>query len=84
MRLVEVTETLKTERMTCEKTSESQKREKELELQKVADDLLQLKHELTKAVSVNESLQVELQGMSKLRDKYDDLKAEWMTLSQTN
>lgn len=84
MRLVEVTETLKTERMTFEKTSESQKREKELELQKVADDLLQLKHELTKAVSVNESLQVELQGMSKLRDKYDDLKAEWMTLSQTN
>lgn len=56
MRLVEVTETLKTERMTFEKTSESQKREKELELQKVADDLLQLKHELTKAVSVNESL----------------------------
>ena len=84
MRLVEVTETLKTERMTFEKTSESQKREKELELQKVADDLLQLKHELTKAVSVNESLQVELKGMSKLRDKYDDLKAEWMTLSQTN
>ena len=56
MRLVEVTETLKTERITIEKTSESQKREKELELQKVAEDLLQLKNELTKAVSVNESL----------------------------
>jgi len=33
---------------------------------------------------VNESLSAEIKGMAALRDKYDDLKAEWMTLHQTN
>jgi hypothetical protein len=29
---------------------------------------------------VNEELQIQLKEMKALRDKYEDLKAEWMTL----
>jgi hypothetical protein len=29
---------------------------------------------------VNEELQIQLKEMKTLRDKYEDLKAEWMTL----
>jgi vacuolar-type H+-ATPase subunit D/Vma8 len=39
---------------------------------------------MTRAEHVNEELQVQLKEMKTLRDKYDDLKAEWMTLRQTN
>jgi vacuolar-type H+-ATPase subunit D/Vma8 len=39
---------------------------------------------MTRAEQVNEELQIQLKEMKTLRDKYDDLKAEWMTLKQTN
>jgi hypothetical protein len=43
MRLVEATESLKNERITFEKSIETANKEKGLEIQKVAEDLFQLK-----------------------------------------
>ena len=43
MRLVEATESLKSERITFEKSIETANKEKGLEIQKVAEDLFQLK-----------------------------------------
>ena len=39
---------------------------------------------MSRAEQVNEDLQIQVKEMKSLRDKYDDLKAEWMTLKQTN
>lgn len=39
---------------------------------------------MTRAEQVNEELQGQVKEMKGLRDRYEDLKAEWMTLKQTN
>jgi hypothetical protein len=39
---------------------------------------------MTRAEKVNEGLQGQVKEMKVLREKYEDLKAEWMTLKQTN
>lgn len=56
LRLVEVGETLKTERVTYEQTLATLNKEKELESQKIADDLAQLRLELTRAEQINQQL----------------------------
>jgi len=59
-------------------------REKELDIIKITEDLSQLKTELSRAENVNLDLLQEVRDLKQLRDKYEDLKAEWLTLKQTN
>ena len=84
LRLVELAEALKTEKITAEKHMETLNREKELDIIKITEDLSQLKTELSRAENVNLDLLQEVRDLKQLRDKYEDLKAEWLTLKQTN
>lgn len=63
---------------------ETLNREKELDIIKITEDLSQLKLELSRAENVNLDLLQEVRDLKQLRDKYEDLKAEWLTLKQTN
>ena len=84
LRIVELTESLKSEKTTNDRNIEAINREKECDIQKITDEVQQLRQEMTRAEQVNEELQIQLKEMKTLRDKYEDLKAEWMTLKQTN
>lgn len=70
--------------MAFEMKSESTQREKESDITKIGEELNYLKQELSKAEAVNVELHEDLKQNKALREKYDDLKAEWMTLKQTN
>ena len=80
LRIVELTESLKSEKTTNDRNIEAINREKECDIQKITDEVQQLRQEMTRAEQVNEELQIQLKEMKALRDKYEDLKAEWMTL----
>jgi chromosome segregation ATPase len=84
LRLVELAEAIKTEKIAAEKHIETLNREKELDIIKITEDLSQLKTELSRAENVNLDLLQEVRDLKQLRDKYEDLKAEWLTLKQTN
>ena len=66
--------------MAAERNIESLKREKESEIGRIVVDLSQLRKELSKAEEYNLQLLQELNSLKSLREKHDDLKAEWLTL----
>lgn len=80
MRIVELSEAQKTEKVAAERNIESLKREKESEIGRIVVDLSQLRKELSKAEEYNLQLLQELNSLKSLREKHDDLKAEWLTL----
>lgn len=53
LKIVELTESLKVERITFERTKETIAKEKDLEVSKIIDELSSLKQELSKAESTN-------------------------------
>lgn len=84
IKILELNECLRTEKLSFELRSDSLQREKDADICKINEELSYLKQELTKAETVNVELLEDLKQTRALRDKYDDLKAEWMTLRQTN
>ena len=84
LKILELNECLRSEKLSFELKSDSIQREKDADIAKITDELAYLKQELTKAEAVNVDLLEDLKQNRTLREKYDDLKAEWMTLRQTN
>ncbi len=84
IKILELNECLRAEKMAFEMKTESIQREKESDITKIGEELNYLKQELSKAEAVNVELLEDLKQNKALREKYDDLKAEWMTLKQTN
>ena len=84
LKILELNECLRSEKLSFELKSDSIQREKDADIAKITDELAYLKQELSKAEAVNVDLLEDLKQNRTLREKYDDLKAEWMTLRQTN
>ena len=84
IKILELNECLRAEKMAFEMKTEGIQREKDADITKIGEELNYLKQELTKAEAVNVDLLEDLKQNRTLREKYDDLKAEWMTLRQTN
>lgn len=84
IKILELNECLRAEKMAFEMKTESIQREKDSDITKIGEELNYLKLELSKAEAVNVELLDDLKQNKSLREKYDDLKAEWMTLKQTN
>ena len=84
IKILELNECLRAEKMAFEMKTEGIQREKDADIIKIGEELNYLKQELTKAEAVNVDLLEDLKQNRTLREKYDDLKAEWMTLRQTN
>ncbi len=80
IKILELNECLRSEKMTFEMKTEQIQREKDQDIGKIGEELQYLKQELTKAETVNVDLLEDLKQTRALRDKYEDLKAEWMTL----
>jgi hypothetical protein len=80
LKILQLNECLRSEKLSFELKSDSIQREKDADIAKITDELAYLKQELTKAEAVNVELLEDLKQNRTLREKYDDLKAEWMTL----
>ena len=80
IKILELNECLRSEKMAFEMKTEGIQREKDSDIVKIGEELNYLKQELTKAEAVNVDLLEDLKSNRTLREKYDDLKAEWMTL----